>query len=506
MEDKTMKNKLMILAATFLAAACSLDKVPGDSIHTDESIQSIEDCNKFLIGQYSGLKYVTTGAYIYATELQTDLFHAVKNFGNFDGDFYHYSVTASNDLAEEAWYGAYHSIANINFLIEGIQKIQKAGNITDDENATLNEYYGEACFFRSYYYWMLAQYYCDAYETSTASTSMGVPVVLKYAPTGNSENYPSRGTLQQTYDQILADLEEAEKFVTRKGVSQSSSITTDVITAFKARVALGMKDYDTARIAAEAVIATKKYTLVSNATTYAEGWINDNLSETIFQLAMINSTEVGNAYSYFLYNSSGIEGRDNPQYIPEDWVLDLYDKQNDIRYGAYFDEREVSVRITGTITLFVKYPGNPLLYSKVSNYAHMPKVFRISEMYLIAAEAAYNIGGQDAVACKYLNDLRAKRIKGYEAQNYNGAALRNEIRDERTRELYGEGFRLNDIKRWHIGFTRSAGQNPSLLQQGENYAVCTREADDPYFLWPIPEDEIQANPQMKNEQNEAYKR
>ena len=58
MEDKTMKNKLMILAATFLAAACSLDKVPGDSIHTDESIQSIEDCNKFLIGQYRDRKSV----------------------------------------------------------------------------------------------------------------------------------------------------------------------------------------------------------------------------------------------------------------------------------------------------------------------------------------------------------------------------------------------------------------------------------------------------------------
>ena len=136
----------------------------------------------------------------------------------------------------------------------------------------------------------------------------------------------------------------------------------------------------------------------------------------------------------------------------------------------------------------------------------MPKVFRISEMYLIAAEAAYNIGGQDAVACKYLNDLRSKRIKGYTEQSYNGTALRNEIRDERTKELYGEGFRLNDLKRWHIGFTRSAGQDPSFLQQGPNYAVCTREADDPYFLWPIPEDEIQANPQMKNEQNEAYKR
>lgn len=501
-----MKNKLMILAATFLAAACSLDKVPGDSIHTDESIQSIEDCNKFLIGQYSGLKYVTTGAYIYATELQTDLFHAVKNFGNFDGDFYHYSVTASNDLAEEAWYGAYHSIANINFLIEGIQKIQKAGNITDDENATLNEYYGEACFFRSYYYWMLAQYYCDAYETSTASTSMGVPVVLKYAPTGNSENYPSRGTLQQTYNQILADLEEAEKFVTRKGVSQSSSITTDVITAFKARVALGMKDYDTARIAAEAVIATKKYTLVSNATTYAEGWINDNLSETIFQLAMINSTEVGNAYSYFLYNSSGIEGRDNPQYIPEDWVLDLYDKNKDIRYAAYFDERTVTTPVVGKMTLLIKYPGNPKLYTKVTNYCNMPKVFRASEMYLIAAEAEYlSPNGSIAKANSYLNDLRKARIKGWSEKTYAGEALMSEIRNERVKELFCEGFRLSDLKRWHLGFTRSEGQDPSLIMQGENYATCTRPADDPQFLWPIPTSELEANPNMKDQQNPGYK-
>ena len=267
-----------------------------------------------------------------------------------------------------------------------------------------------------------------------------------------------------------------------------------------------MHDYETALLKAKTLIDSGTYALMSDAAAYAKGWKDDNLTETIWRIAMTGPDDYGNTYGYFIYNTTGEDGNDDPQYIPEDWVLDLYDQENDIRYGAYFDEREVSVRITGTITLFVKYPGNPLLYSKVSNYAHMPKVFRISEMYLIAAEAAYNIGGQDAVACKYLNDLRAKRIKGYEAQNYNGAALRNEIRDERTRELYGEGFRLNDLKRWHIGFTRSAGQDPSLLQQGENYAVCTREADDPYFLWPIPEDEIQANPQMKNEQNEAYKR
>ena len=73
---------------------------------------------------------------------------------------------------------------------------------------------------------------------------------------------------------------------------------------------------------------------------------------------------------------------------------------------------------------------------------------------------------------------------------------------ERVRELFCEGHRMNDLKRWHIGFSRSAGQNPSLLMPGDNYVGCSRPADDPYFLWPIPTAEMEANPQMS--QNPAY--
>ena len=501
-----MKKNIILILSCLMTAACSLDKTPGDSIYTGESIRNVEDCYKFLNGQYSGMKYFTTGAYVYASELQTDMFHAVKNFGNFDGDFYHYSLTASNDLAEEAWYGAYANIANINFLIEGIQKLQKDGELSEKDQATLDEYYGEACFFRAYYYWTLAQYYCNTYEAATASTSMGVPVVLKYEPTGNSDKYPSRGTLEAVYTQITTDLEAAENHVVTKGASLASYITTDVVLAFKARVALSMKDYDTARKAAETVIATGKYTLVSNASEYAQGWINDNLSETIFQLAMLNQTEVGNSYSYFIYNTSGVTGRDNPQYIPEDWVLDLYDQNRDIRYAAYYDERNVSTPTVGRMTLLVKYPGNPALYTTVTNYCNKPKVFRASEMYLIAAEAEHlSPNGTDSKANEYLNTLRRARINGWSDKSYTGDKLMEEIRNERVKELFCEGFRLGDLKRWHLGFTRSEGKDPSLLMQGENYATCTRPADDPLFLWPIPTSELEANPNMKDEQNPGYK-
>ena len=134
---------------------------------------------------------------------------------------------------------------------------------------------------------------------------------------------------------------------------------------------------------------------------------------------------------------------------------------------------------------------------------NQPKIFRISEMYLIAAEAAANKGGQDIVASKYLNDLKAARIAGWKKTDYTGDDLTVAIRQERVRELFGEGHRMNDLKRWHIGFTRSAGQDPGLVMPGEKYAGLSMEADSPLFVWPIPIDEMQANPQM--EQNPAYK-
>lgn len=125
-------------------------------------------------------------------------------------------------------------------------------------------------------------------------------------------------------------------------------------------------------------------------------------------------------------------------------------------------------------------------------------------MYLIAAEAAME-NGDAANANLYLNALRAKRIGNWKDATYSLGQIENEIRNERVKELYCEGFRLNDLKRWHIGFSRSGGQVANLVMQGENYAGCTRPADDPMFLWPIPTSELEANPQMKDEQNPGYK-
>ena len=499
---KNIKTFLIAAAAVFAVNACSLEKYPDNAINTGDAMESVADCQAFRNGLYSGMKGVFTGAYVYATDLQTDLYHAVKNFGNFSGSFYHYSVVASESMAASAWFGLYGVIGNANFLIEGTQKLLAAGTLSEDDAALVQQYYGEACYLRAHMYYQLACYFCEDYDPETAEDFMGVPVVTKYAPTGDSSKYPSRPTLQVTYDQILADLAEAEKYVTTPGVPKSAYVTADVVAALQARVALMMHDYDTAFMKAKGLIDGEKYALVTDAATFADGWTNDNLNEAIWQVAMTGPDDTGNGFSYFIYNTSGKDGEDNPQYVPEDWVLDLY-AADDIRFQSWFDARDIKTPVVGNLTLLVKYPGNPKLYSAVTNYVNQPKIFRISEMYLIAAEAAAMKGGQDIVASKYLNDLKAARIAGWKNTDYTGDDLTVAIRQERVRELFGEGHRMNDLKRWHIGFTRSAGQDPSLVMPGEKYAGLSMEADSPLFVWPIPIDEMQANPQM--EQNPAYK-
>ncbi|MGN1212089.1 MAG: RagB/SusD family nutrient uptake outer membrane protein [Candidatus Cryptobacteroides sp.] len=501
---KRIRIAIAALLATVAVGSCNLDKFPHSAISTDEALQSPEDCRSFLVGLYSGMKYVFTGAMIYAPELQTDLYHAVQNFGNFEGDFYHWSIQASNSTATSVWYGLYSYIGNANFLIEGAQNLMNSGTLSEDQFSAVSEYYGEACYIRAHMYYLLANYFCEDYDPDLASEQLGVPVVTLYRPTPDQSKYPKRDNLQVVYDQILNDLDEATNYITTNGSPMSAYVTKDVVLALQARVALSMEDYGVAYNKAVSVINTNRYPLVSDKTAYARGWTDDTLSEAIWQVKMTSMTDIGNGFPYFIYNQSGEAGDDNPQYVPEQWILDLYDS-NDIRYDAYFQERSITTPVTGKLTLFIKYPGNRNLYAAVTNYVNMPKVFRISEMYLIAAEAAAMKSTPDVDnANLYLNALKAKRITGWTTKQYSPTELMPEIKRERVRELYGEGQRLFDLKRWHDDIVRSAGQQDELIFQGENYANLhkTYAEDKDNYVWPIPTAEMQSNPQMQ--QNPAY--
>ena len=125
-------------------------------------------------------------------------------------------------------------------------------------------------------------------------------------------------------------------------------------------------------------------------------------------------------------------------------------------------------------------------------------MFRLSEQYLIRAEAYAQKKTPDyAKASKDIAELRKARYSSNASASLNADNAMDIIEEERVKELYMEGFRLQDLKRWHKGFERTPQEQS--LSNGSSLKV---EADNPLFVWPIPQHELES-PDANIQPNES---
>ncbi|GIJ94849.1 RagB/SusD family nutrient uptake outer membrane protein [Capnocytophaga stomatis] len=488
------KISAIVLGAMAFVGCESLDQQPFNSLSGDSALQTVKDAEYWANGFYSGVRGVTYGRYLLASEIQADMLNASVDYGNRYGQSQIWDVQTGNYDVQAYWQGRYGALKNINTCIDKFPSIAPAN---DKEAKALKEYTGEAYAVRAYYFFQLAQHFAKNYNPASASSDLGIPLVLKY----DVNELPARATLEQTFNQILDDIAKAESLLaTKAGAKGAKTFTLDAVKALKARVLLEKQDWSGAYNVATELIAGGKYPLVNTKEAFEKVWYQDLSDETIMQLSVSKPDELPNANSSFLgYNSD--TKKYSPDFIPSQWVLDLY-SDDDIRKSVYFDQKDLYLGAVDYKGFLVnKYPGNPELYTGVTNYAHAPKLFRIAEQYLIAAEAAYRAG--DATnAAKYLNDLRAAR--GLSAVTVAGDALFQEIKNERSRELVFEGFRLNDLKRWGEGVKRHSPQSLDYIATtpAENFYQLERPSTHHMFVWPIPSRDQQLNGNIK--QNDGY--
>lgn len=497
----------LLFAAGLLTTSCDMDKTPYGSLDDETAIQNVNDCFRFRNGLYGSMRGLTTGSYVYNSDLQVDLFHGTIENGNRGGEFSNALIYSSSGDIKAYWSGLYSVINSANYLLEKMEGLYATGQFSDSDMASLKRYEAEARFVRAYCYYWLADHYCQTYSADKAQQAgLGLPIVTAYYPTGDYSKYPGRSSMNDTWGFIETELQAAydgliafEKIDGSSVAPESPYLSSYAVLALQSRIALLKGENDKALSKAEEVIKSGKYPLVE-MDKYEEMWTKDTGTEIIFRPYMDN-TELGNStgVTYLGYNG------DNADYIPTFEVLNMYD-EGDVRFEAYFDIWEVTASKVKAY-VFKKYPGNESLKTgEQPNYVNMSKPFRTSELYLIAAEAAA-AKGDAPTANKYLNDLCAKRIKDYKAGNYTGQALVNAIRLERKKELLGEGYRLSDLRRWGIGFQRYADhpENPAINDIVVKLGVSMKyEAGDYRFVWPIPSDEMQNNPQMAGQQNPGY--
>jgi hypothetical protein len=149
---------------------------------------------------------------------------------------------------------------------------------------------------------------------------------------------------------------------------------------------------------------------------------------------------------------------------------------------------------------FRKYPGtaaNGLLVNDV-------KICRLSEMYLIKAEALVATGdlAGAAAAVKAIRDARANPLRPQPLPVYaNATEGYKDILKERRIELMAEGFRFTDLKR--LGGLANEGILRDPIDCAVNGA-CSLDVSDYRFALPIPTVESNANGAILATQNPGY--
>jgi hypothetical protein len=301
----------------------------------------------------------------------------------------------------------------------------------------------------------LARLYCNA---PTASADVNAPnsgIVLS-TELYDASYVGARATLKATYDQILEDFDAALPLLKKE--ESNGYINYWAALALRARVNLYNGDNAAALADAQAVITGSPYKLYT-IEDYTKVWIQEFTSESILEFK-ITTTNNAQRNSVGYYCDS--EGYGECAFV-EDAPLYTYLVANpdDIRSKLIKDQTSGSE--SGYYP--AKYPGR-----EGNMYVNNPKIIRLSDVYLIAAEAAVKTGGD---AASYINTLRKNRITGYE--DVTSVTL-EDILFERRVELFAENSMAFDYWR-----NKMSVKNPYVGEVKYN---------DYRTILPIPLDEL----------------
>jgi hypothetical protein len=175
----------------------------------------------------------------------------------------------------------------------------------------------------------------------------------------------------------------------------------------------------------------------------------------------------------------------------------LYNKIDNPGSDARAANFDTSGAVSGVENCQLKF-----LSSNQSTFMGDYLMMRAGEMYLIEAEAQAE-QGNDAEAQQLLYDLVSRRDHDYTKPTATGQDLLDEIYLQRRISLWGEGFRLLDLKRHKQGLDRSGRTIGGDEISSNHVPSLAREmqlpAESDLFIFQIPEEEIDVNPKISQE-------
>ena len=390
------------------------------------------------------------------------------------------NASATNSNNARIWRVYYQWVMNANLILEGLENVEVGAG----QEKLYNQIKGEALTFRAYGHFQVVQLWADRYVAGGANTHLGIPYRMD-----SKGGELARSTCKETYENILADLNEAASLLAGIEVNDVNHFTETFVWGLKSRVALAMQDYANAAAWAEKAIqlAEANVNELMGPDDLMNGFadITTKTKEAIYAAKTQNDQTVYfySFYANMSWNFSSTAIRQGVKSIN----ADTYDtmSETDLRRQWWDPTGEMAVPLTSFVKN--KYQNRKFTARATSDAVGDVAFMRLAELYLNLAEA-YARGGNDAKAQEVFTKFQVTRDPAYAGNGNTGAALAEEIMNSRRVELWGEGFRYTDLKRLNLDLVR--GRNFDIAFCG----FLEKKAGEKGWTWEIPNIETNYNP------------
>jgi hypothetical protein len=454
MKSNTYLNIAFLLLFTATLSSCKkFIEVPLPINQLDENNVFTDDktANSAVIGIYSNMEfsppigiYLTLLSGLSADELTST--SGDNGFLQFADNTY----TPGNPYVASVW-SIYVDIYQANSCIQGLE------TSTALDPGSKNQLLGESMFSRAFCYFYLVNLFGD------------VPLVT-------STDYRINDTISRTpstrvYQQIVTDLTTAQSLlVAAYPTDQRVRPNLWTATALLSRTYLYTRQWAAAESQASSIINSGVYTFSGLDSVFL-----NNSNETIWQLMPLDPTLNTQEAAYFIPGPTEI-----PTYPLTTGLVNDFEP-GDNRLAAW-----TANTVIGSQVFYYPYKYKITGGSPSSEYHIM---FRLAEQYLIRAEARMQQGNITG-AIGDVNTIRSRAGLIPLLLSLTADETAAAIAQERRIELFAElGHRWMDLKRTANVDVVIGALKPSTWQPAT-------------ALWPVPQDQISANPSLT--QNKGY--
>lgn len=483
------KSITFVLSAVLLMfAGCEqdfLETQPTDQLSGDVIFQTYEGALTALDGTYR-LMYDWKSEHNEFNQKAVDLNMDLKGedmviyssgYGWFTDQYDYTDRDQTQRYTHFIWDYSYDLVNNANRILDNLEGMEA----NEDQ---FNYIKGQAHAIRAYAYFNLIRHYQHTYVGN--EDELGIPLYEEPTIEGNP-----RATVEEVYTLIEDDLTTAiealnpDVCLTRGDADRNKShISQSVAQGLMARVKLTKEEWEEA--ASYAADAVEGYELYQPEEYTAEAFNTVDAKEWMWgmEINAEHSTIFASFFShmdatFMTYAQLGLQKLINTP---------LYDAipDTDVRKGLFLASAEGPS--------LPQYCQMKFLASSQSEFLGDYVFMRASEMYLIQAEALAHTN--EGAAQDILIELVENRDPGNAdyISSLSGQDLLDEIYFQRRVELWGEGFRLYDIKRRKQGVDRTGGNHDPALAR-----VMELDPEDYRMIYQIPEDEMDANDAIENQ-------